>query len=155
AKPMRSGWTRESSPRVTAVGGRAPMQIDREPLWPSLSGHCGHGSIFIAQRSVANDPGCVKTLRGITAPGILSPTILRRAKKRKNSPAAWNYDQIRFRFRTAKTQSRQLWPLQRVDRRSSPSFVERNFDFAARAVRWKYQVDGAAEFMGNEIADEA
>src|SRR5262245_60540521 len=28
---------------------------------PSLSGHCGHGRIFIAQRSVANDPGCVKT----------------------------------------------------------------------------------------------
>ena len=23
---------------------------------PSLSGHCGHGPIFIAQRSVANDP---------------------------------------------------------------------------------------------------
>jgi len=27
----------------------------------SLSGHCGHGPIFIAQRPVANDPGCVKT----------------------------------------------------------------------------------------------
>ena len=37
----------------------------------SLSGNNGHGAIFGAQRSVANDPGCVKTLRGITVPGIL------------------------------------------------------------------------------------
>src|SRR5262249_39318772 len=26
-------------------------------------GHCGHGPIFIAQRSVANDPGCVRTTK--------------------------------------------------------------------------------------------
>jgi hypothetical protein len=33
--------------------------------------------------SVANDPGCVKTLRGITAPGILGSTVTRRAKNAK------------------------------------------------------------------------
>ena len=31
--------------------------------------------------SVENDPGCVKTLGGITAPGILGSTVMRRAKK--------------------------------------------------------------------------
>src|SRR5712672_1516836 len=31
-KPIRSGWTRGSSPRVTAADGRAPTQIDREAL---------------------------------------------------------------------------------------------------------------------------
>ena len=31
----------------------------------------------------ANDPGCVKTLGGITAPGILGPTVMRRAKNAK------------------------------------------------------------------------
>jgi hypothetical protein len=59
-----------------------------------------------APGKAAIDPGCVKTLRGIAAPGILSPTIMRRAKKRKNSSSARHYDQIRFRFRTAKTPSR-------------------------------------------------
>jgi hypothetical protein len=29
------------------------------------------------------DPGCVKTLCGITAPGILGSTVMRRAKKAK------------------------------------------------------------------------
>src|SRR5882757_5928370 len=46
------------------------------------------------------DPGCVKTLRGITAPGILGSTVMRRAKKRKNWSSARRYDQIRFRFHT-------------------------------------------------------
>src|SRR5215471_18225404 len=55
--------------------------------------------------SVANDPACVKTLRGITAPGILGSTVTRRAKKRKNLSSARHYDQIRFRFDTAKTHS--------------------------------------------------
>ena len=50
------------------------------------------------------DPGCVKTLRGITAPGIFGPMVMRRAKK--NLSSARHYDQIRFRFRTAKTQLR-------------------------------------------------
>ena len=54
--------------------------------------------------SVENDPGCVKTLGGITAPGILGSTVMRRAKKRKNLSSARHYDQIRFRFHTTKTQ---------------------------------------------------
>ena len=54
--------------------------------------------------SIANDPGCVKTLRGITAPGILGPMIMRRLKKRKNF--ARHYNQIRFRFDRAKTHTR-------------------------------------------------
>ena len=48
-----------------------------------------------------NDPGCVKTLGGITAPGILGATVMRRAKKRRNLSSARHYDQIRFRFHTA------------------------------------------------------
>ena len=52
---------------------------------------------------VAIDLGCVKTLRGITAPGILGSTVMRRAKKRKNLSSARRYDQIRFRFHTTKT----------------------------------------------------
>ena len=54
--------------------------------------------------SVESDPGCVKTLRGITAPGILGYTVTRRAKNRKNLSSARHYEQIRFRFHTAKTQ---------------------------------------------------
>ena len=57
------------------------------------------------------DPGCVKTLRGITAPGILSSVVVRRAKKCKNLSFARHYDQIRFRFRTAKTHNPNLPPL--------------------------------------------
>ena len=49
----------------------------------------------------SNGPGCVKTRRGITTPGILSPVVMRRAKKHKNSSSARHYDQIRFRFHTA------------------------------------------------------
>ena len=60
--------------------------------------------------SVENDPGCVKTLGGINAPGILGSTVMRRAKKRKNLSSARHYDQIRFRFHTAKTQSRHRGP---------------------------------------------
>src|SRR5580692_7243317 len=56
--------------------------------------------------SVENDPGCVKTLGGITAPGILGSTVMRRAKKRKNLSSARHCDQIRFCFHTTKTQSR-------------------------------------------------
>jgi hypothetical protein len=33
--------------------------------------------------SVANDPGCVKTLRGIIAPGILGSVVMRREKNGK------------------------------------------------------------------------
>jgi len=49
--------------------------------------------------------GCVKTLRGITAPRILRLLVALRATERKNSSSARHYDQIRFRFRTAKTHS--------------------------------------------------
>ena len=49
------------------------------------------------------DPGCVKTLRGITAPGILGSVVMRRAKK--NVSSARHYDQIRFRFHTTKTRT--------------------------------------------------
>jgi hypothetical protein len=52
-----------------------------------------------------SDPGYVKTLRGITAPKILRLVVTLRAKKCKNSSFALHYDQIRFRFRTAKTPS--------------------------------------------------
>ena len=43
----------------------------------------------------------VKTLRGITAPGILRLMVMLRAKKCKNSSSAQRYNQIRFRFHTA------------------------------------------------------
>jgi hypothetical protein len=56
--------------------------------------------------AVANDPGCVKTLHGIIAPGILGSVVMRRAKKRKNLSSARYYDQIRFRFHTTKTHLR-------------------------------------------------
>jgi hypothetical protein len=44
-------------------------------------------------------------LGGITAPGILGSTVTRRVRKRKNLSSARHYDQIRFRFHTAKIQS--------------------------------------------------
>jgi hypothetical protein len=46
-------------------------------------------------------PARVKTLRGITAPGILRLVVTLRAKKCKNSSSAQRYNQIRFRFHTA------------------------------------------------------
>jgi hypothetical protein len=59
-----------------------------------------------ARRSDAFDPDCVKTPRGITAPGILSSMVMRRTKKRKNLSSARHHDQIRFRFHTTKTHQR-------------------------------------------------
>ena len=53
-----------------------------------------------------NDPDCVKTPRGITAPGILGSMVMRRTKKRKNLSSARHHDQIRFRFHTTKTLNR-------------------------------------------------
>jgi hypothetical protein len=61
------------------------------------------GKRAFIQCLTAFDPGCVKTLRGITAPRILSAVVMRRAKKRKNLSSARHYDQIRFRFHTTKT----------------------------------------------------
>ena len=50
--------------------------------------------------------GCVKTLRGMTAPGILRLVIAFRAKKCRNLSSAQHYDQIRFRFYTAWVKTR-------------------------------------------------
>jgi hypothetical protein len=73
--------------------------------WFCQVGYRGNsGRADLAIGASESDPGCVKTLRGITAPGILSPMIVRRAKKRKNSSSARHYDQIGFRFRTAKVE---------------------------------------------------
>jgi hypothetical protein len=44
--------------------------------------------------------GCVKTLRGMTAPGILRLVVTSRAKKCRNLSSAQHYDQMRFRFYT-------------------------------------------------------
>ncbi len=71
----------------------------------SLWGQSGNGWIGCWFYPVASDPGCVKTVRGITVPGILGPVVMRRAKKHENLSSARHYDQIGFRFRTAKTQS--------------------------------------------------
>jgi hypothetical protein len=62
----------------------------------------------LTRLTVAIDPGCVKTLRGIIAPGILGSMVVRRAKKRKNLSSAPHYDQIRFRFHTTKTLNRHV-----------------------------------------------
>jgi len=50
--------------------------------------------------------GCVKTLRGMTAPGILRLVVTFRAKKCRNLSSAQHYDQIRFRFYTAWVKNR-------------------------------------------------
>jgi hypothetical protein len=44
--------------------------------------------VWPCENEIVNDPGCVKTLRGIIAPGILGSTVMRRAKKRKNLSSA-------------------------------------------------------------------
>jgi hypothetical protein len=49
--------------------------------------------------------GCVKTRRGIIAPEISSPVVVRRAKKCNNSCSARYYDQITFSFHIAWTHS--------------------------------------------------
>jgi len=61
----------------------------------------------------AQGPGCVKTLCGMTAPGISRLVVTLRAKRRKNSSSARRYDQIRFRFRTAWVDT-----VEKVDRKS-------------------------------------
>src|SRR6476620_11089523 len=59
-----------------------------------------------AGRSDENDPGCVKTLRGIITPAILGSMAMRRATKPKNLSSARYYDQFRFRFHTTKALNR-------------------------------------------------
>src|SRR5271167_2815214 len=77
-----------------------PVPHDRRPAWqlseqvPPRRPRCSMALI---------DPGCVKTLFGITAPRILRLVVTLRAKKCKNSSFARHYDQFRFRFRTAWT----------------------------------------------------
>src|SRR5215468_6233893 len=67
ANPLASSLNMLPQLRIPAEGGTTAVFDPSRPATldcqPSLSGHCGHGPIFIAQRSVANDPGCVKTLR--------------------------------------------------------------------------------------------
>jgi hypothetical protein len=82
--------------RLVALNDRPPFSGR-----PSLTGHCGHGWTCRRFEPVANDPGRVKTLRGITVPGILMLVVTLRAKKCKNSSSAQRYNQIRFRFHTA------------------------------------------------------
>src|SRR5262249_18309723 len=41
------------------------------------------GNLVLDQSTTGSDPGCVKTLRGITAPGIFGPMVMRRAKNAK------------------------------------------------------------------------
>jgi len=89
---------------ASAVGPSRP----NFSLGPDVSfrGEAEVGRAAESAASVENDPGCVKTLRGIIAPGILGSVVMWRAKKRKNLSSARHYDQIRFRFRTTKTQQR-------------------------------------------------
>jgi hypothetical protein len=90
--------------RSSAYARKCPFDWACSAQIPKRSGL--HRTHLWHPRCVAIEPGCVKTLRGMTAPGILSPTIMWRAKKRKNLCSARHYDQIRFRFRTAKTHRR-------------------------------------------------
>ena len=56
----------------------------------------------------AFDPGCVKTLRGITAPGILGSVVMRRAKKTQKFVfrSASRPNQISFSHRSFKCLAR-------------------------------------------------
>jgi hypothetical protein len=103
-----------------------PLSAHRAPSRrsnPQARGQCALSGVkrtsqFTNGASVY-DPGCVKTLRGITAPGILGYTVTRRAKKPKNLSSARHYDQIRFRFYTTKTHRDSHRPPKRL----SPSGV--------------------------------
>ena len=81
-------------------------KVARSLSGPSTSSASPVSPCTAATQQFGIDLGCVKTLRGITAPGILGSTVTRRVKKRKNLSSARHYDQIRFRFHTAKTQQR-------------------------------------------------
>jgi hypothetical protein len=52
--------------------------------------------------------GCVKTLRGMTAPGILRLVVTFRSKKCRNLSSAQHYDQMRFRFYTGWFKTRRI-----------------------------------------------
>ena len=96
-----NGWPARSPADASPTSSRMPAH-GSGPMWfatPSSQWTCTTYSLPVSRRT------CVKTLRGITAPGILGSTVMRRAKKRKNLSSARRYDQIRFRFHTTKTHS--------------------------------------------------
>jgi hypothetical protein len=102
---LHLAWEPTACDLFCSAGGRFwPV---REQSYRLSAGSACRGTPGVHQRrrrlpgTPASDPGCVKTVRGITAPGILRLVVTLRAKKRKNSSSAWHYDQIRFRFRTA------------------------------------------------------
>jgi hypothetical protein len=88
-----------------AMGVTVRRTCRRRPLFEMCNGAMPWLGKRCRGQNDALDFGCVKTLRGITAPGILASTVTRRAKKRKSLSSARHYDQIRFRFHTAKTLS--------------------------------------------------
>ena len=94
-----NGWPARSPADASPTSSRMPAH-GSGPMWfaiPSSQWTCTTYSLPVSRRTR------VKTLGGITAPGILGPTVMRRAKKRRNLSSARHYDQIRFRFHTAKT----------------------------------------------------
>jgi hypothetical protein len=84
-KVTRIVW-RVNKERCTGSYDRSGNEL-RDRIWGAgFVGRRVEGVADIGMRrslggSVANDPGCVKTLRGITAPGILGSTGMWRAKK--------------------------------------------------------------------------
>ena len=88
AKNRPYTWLHPNASQIGQIplAPRAPLNIflsfrgsaGRLSLW-ERSGH--EPARQIPPKSIANDPGCVKTLRGIIAPGIPSFEVIRRAKK--------------------------------------------------------------------------
>ena len=89
---------KSASDTKSAAGPSRPIPASQ--CFGRCWGHSRHWMALAPEASVANDPGCVKTLSGITAPEILGSTVMRRAKKPKNLSSARHYDQIGFRFHT-------------------------------------------------------
>jgi hypothetical protein len=80
-------------------GPRLPTcAVQQVGSWLGYSGH--QINVVVA---AAHGPGCVETLRGMTAPGVLRLVVTLTAKKLKNSSSARQYDQISSRFHTAST----------------------------------------------------
>ena len=89
-------------PRALPAGPSLRRAFPAQPRKHPPAGPCWHeikhdGFRVIALKDAnrvrlysrpGNDPGCVKTLSGIAAPGILNPVVMRRAKKRKNLSSA-------------------------------------------------------------------
>jgi hypothetical protein len=87
-----------SHPRALSAGFAPPSSAPQAPSgdeWLHEIKHDGFRVIALKDANrvrlysrPGNDPGCVKTLSGIAAPGILNPVVMRRAKKRKNLSSA-------------------------------------------------------------------